>query len=103
MAAKAALRTMRSLRRIHPDALGKRLAVGPHGAVGKRLLLPDRHRFLERVDQPAGSIVSLRTMCRRHDDQYAGFADRETTQPVHDAHVPHAKALPRLLRELAHL
>src|ERR1700735_157486 len=72
---------------------GKRLAVGPDGAVLKEFLFPDRHGALQRVDQPAAGLEGRGTVGRSDRNQHAGLADFEPSQAMHDGNVANLKLL----------
>src|ERR1039458_5386650 len=81
----------------------KRLAVGPHRPLGKRLLLPDRHRLLQRVDQPPARLERRSPVRGRHHDQHARLAHHQAAQPMNRRHIPHPKSLHRLRAQPLHL
>ena len=64
------------------------------GAVGEHLVLPDRHRRLEVVDEVAGGVERLPAVVGGRGDDDRGVADREVADPVHrgDGAGPGARA-----------
>src|SRR5580658_1973800 len=97
------LRFMLRLRWKSRDLLGKRLALRPHCAIRKHLFFPNRHRLLERVDEPSACIEGLRAMRGSNHDQYTGLADFEPAEPMNDHHLPHSESLARLRGQFSHL
>src|SRR6185295_13330268 len=59
-----------------------RLQSDPDLAVLEMLLLPDRHRLLERVDGEAARLEGLRAMGRGHRDHHARLADLQPADAV---------------------
>src|SRR6476469_9025148 len=77
--------TLRKARSNH--ILRERLAIGPHCAILEIFLLPDRHRLLNRVDQPSARVERRQPMRRVHRDHHARLADLDPPDPVHDGDV----------------
>src|SRR6202167_5665250 len=75
---------------------GKRLPVCPDCSVFKVFFLPDRHRFLKRVDNPATGLKCRAAVGRCHHDQNTRLANLQPAQPMDDGCCPNRKALPRL-------
>src|SRR5579864_8535583 len=82
---------------------GERFAISPHRAVLKVLFLPNRHAFLEIIDQPLASLEGSRTMCRGHGHKHAGFADVHSPKTVNDHRLPYVELSLALVRQQLHL
>ena len=85
------------------EFLRKRLSVGPHRSIFKVFFLPDRHRFLQRVDDPPAGVKCRAPVRRSHHDQHARLANLQPPQPVDDRRASHRKTRPRLCRQRFHL
>src|SRR5579863_7654667 len=96
-------RPLGSIDGLHTETGRKRLAVCPNGTVDKGFLLPDRHRFLEGVDEPAAGLVGLRTMGRSDDDDDTGLTDLKTAKAVNDRDLADAKPVARLAHDFVEL
>ena len=60
----------------------RELAIGPDGAIGEKLLLPDGDGFLKGVDGVAASIEGGSAMRGADRDENTGFADFEAAEAV---------------------
>src|SRR5215470_478162 len=76
----------------------------PHLAVLEVLLLPDRHRLLERVDREAARLEGFPAMRGGHRDEHARLTDLEAADAVDEGELADARE-PRAGRhgDLAHL
>ncbi len=59
---------------------GKRLPIGPYHSIFKVFFLPDRHGFLQRVNDPAAGFKRRAPVRRSHHDQHAGLANLQPPQ-----------------------
>jgi len=85
------------------EIIGKGLAVGPCGAVGELLLLPDGNGFLEGIDDPAAGVEGGAAMGGGDRDEDAGFADGEAAEAMDDGDVAGREVLDGLGAEEVHL
>src|SRR5260370_10517593 len=86
-----------------PNFFWKRLAIRPYCSIFKVFFLPDRHRLLERVNDPPASLKRRVPVSPSHHDQHACLPDLQPPQPVDDGRSPHPKTRPRLRRQRLHL
>src|SRR5258706_7945716 len=81
-----------------------RLQPDPDLAILEVLLLPDRHRLLQRVDGEAARVEGHRAMGRGHRDHHARLADLEAADAVQKGDPrDRGPAAPDGRAELAHL
>src|SRR5215475_3785890 len=72
------------------DMLGRLRAADPLiGTIGEPLVLPDRHRRLQLVDQRVAGVEGLRTMRAGHPDDDRQVVDGQVAHPVHSRHRDH--------------
>src|ERR1700730_2171237 len=69
------------------NLIRKGFAIRPHRAIFEMLLLPDWHRTLEGINEPAAGVKRCCAVGRGHYNQDAGFADFETSQAVNDVDI----------------
>src|SRR5215471_15659689 len=75
----------------------ERLAIGPYSPILEVFLLPDRHRPLQSIDQPSASVERRSPVCGCDHDQYAGLADLEPSQTMHDGNISNLKLFQSLI------
>src|SRR5262245_7589826 len=93
----------RAIAPMAPDnSAGSRRADPLVGAVAEALMLPDRDRRLELVDQRMAGVESLAAMRRAHSDHDRDVTDGELTDPMHRGDPNDAIARRHLLGDLAH-
>src|SRR6266850_6932534 len=81
-----------------------RLQSDPDLAVLEVLLLPDRHRLLQRVDGEAARLEGLGAMGRGHRDHHARLTDLQAADAVHEGDAcDRGPAAPDGRADLAHL
>src|SRR6266850_7798374 len=81
-----------------------RLEPDPDFAILEVLLLPDRHRLLQRVDGEAARVEGHRAMGRGHRDHHARLADLEAADAVQEGDPrDRGPAAPDGRADLAHL
>src|SRR6266446_6583851 len=81
---------------------GRNFSFGPCRAVAEKLLLPDRHGALERVNAEAAGIERGGAMRRADRDEYRGFADFEPPKPVNHRETTDGEFFAHLCTDLAH-
>src|ERR1700751_4107289 len=79
------------------------VAIGPHGAVLKVLLLPDGDGALEGVDCEAACLESGGTGRGADGDENAGFADLQATETVGGGDAVDRKFLVNFVADFADL
>src|SRR6266404_282954 len=85
------------------DFFRERLPIRPNSAAFEVFLFPDRHGFLEGIDDPPARVEGRPAVSRRNNYQYAGLPDFQTSKAVHQGNLPDRKLGPRLLGQRIHL
>src|SRR5260221_306030 len=77
----------------YPSKLLKDSTLYPLLSTGGYLFLPDRHGFLERIDNIAASFKSFGAVRGRHDDDHTGLSNFESPNAVRNSDMPGTPAL----------
>lgn len=81
---------------------GRKLPVGPDGAIGEILLLPNGYRALESIDGEAAGVEGRGPVRRADGNEDAGFADLQAAQAMKNGYTMDGELLADGLADLLH-
>src|SRR5579872_3869505 len=86
-----------------PEAVREWLTVGPDRSILEEFFLPDGHRLLEGVDEPAAGVEGRCAVRREDGDQDARFANFQMAEAMDERDIADGEPLADFGRQLLHL